>query len=59
MTHAINKTYMHFYNIQPNGKMNYLYSIPNKQVRGKYAIYEELEFFHRIKITKKLEGKDV
>lgn len=59
MKHTINKTYMHFYKIQPNGKMNYLYSILNKQVRGKYALHEELEVFHRVRISNKLEGKDV
>ncbi len=59
MKHVINKTYMHFYKIKPNGKMDYLYSIPNKQVRGKYAVHEERERYPRIRITKKLGEKNV
>lgn len=50
MKSAINKTYIHYYNIKVDGTKEYLYSVLNKQVRGKFAIHEESEHLTRIRL---------
>lgn len=57
--HAINKSYIHYYKIQPDGTKRYLYSVPNKQVRGKYAVHEEREPTVRVRLRRLINENKV
>lgn len=54
MKPAVNKTYIHYFKLKPNGTKEYLYSVTNKQVRGKYALHEEREHSTKLRISSKV-----